>query len=520
VQQGLHALDTRPGRVRAPRLAIWLALAAMLVAVSGAVALVASAAKSHHGSTGVALRARKPLAATSVLSGSPEVVAARAVGALFVSAPAVIVANADSRADVTAASALARKHHAPLLLATAKPASAAALAMLHREVRALHATKVLSVGIATDLLSGQLPKESIITNAAGLPKVKALARLRHVVVLVHRGSTSPAALAVAATARVAGVRVVTMRGYDPRVSPAIIRELAAIKPRRVLAIGSAFGPAAQLAAKVAVAATGVQLPGGGQILFPMRKVVALYGNPTTPALGALGEQGLTASIARAKRVAAQYRSLTNVPVIPGFEIIATVAQGSPGPTGSYSYESSPASLRPWINAATANGMYVILDLQPGRDNFLEQAKLYRSLLMRPNVGLALDPEWKLQPGQLPLQQIGSVNISQVNAVITWLSRLTARYHLPQKLLELHQFRLSMLQNEAALDTRHDDLAIVINMDGQGAPSTKQQTWDAIISAAPRGVYFGWKDFFVKDTPMLDPQRTIDRTPVPVLISYE
>ena len=137
-----------------------------------------------------------------------------------------------------------------------------------------------------------------------------------------------------------------------------------------------------------------------------------------------------------------------------------------GADGDYSYESSVASLRPWVRQATAAGMYVILDLQPGRASLLAQAKRYRSLLELPDVGLALDPEWKLQPGQLPLHQIGSVSINEVNSVIRWLAGLTAQYQLPQKLLVLHQFRLSMIGDEHKLDTRHDDLAI---LDPHGRP---------------------------------------------------
>ena len=159
-----------------------------------------------------------------------------------------------------------------------------------------------------------------------------------------------------------------------------------------------------------------QLPGGGQVLFPGRRLVALYGYPGVPALGALGQQGLRASIARTRKAAAPYRALSSVPVVPAVEIIASVAQGSPGRDGSYSYEASVASLRPWVRRATAAGMYVVLDLQPGRASLLAQARRYRPLLKLPDVGLALDPEWKLQPGQLPLRQIGSVGITEINNV--------------------------------------------------------------------------------------------------------
>jgi hypothetical protein len=278
--------------------------------------------------------------------------------------------------------------------------------------------------------------------------------------------------------------------------------------------------AAQLTSRIVGTQAGTQLPGGGQVLFPGHLLVALYGHPGAPGLGALGQQGLEASIARARKVAAAYQPLTSARVIPAFEIIATVAQASPGQDGYYSSESSVASLRPWVQRATAAGFYVILDLQPGRASLLAQARRYQPLLELANVGLALDPEWKLAPGQLPLRQIGSVSISEVNSVIGWLAGLTARYRLPQKLLVLHQFRLSMIRHEDELDTRYHDLAILIHMDGQGTPAEKQQTWDTITGAAPLRVFFGWKNFYVKDHPMVSPRHTITRTPRLSMISYQ
>ena len=47
----------------------------------------------------------------------------------------------------------------------------------------------------------------------------------------------------------------------------------------------------------------MQIPGGGALFFPGRRLVALYGYPGTPELGALGQQPLQAAISRAKRVA-------------------------------------------------------------------------------------------------------------------------------------------------------------------------------------------------------------------------
>jgi hypothetical protein len=504
-----------------PRLiGVMIAAFALLAVAVAAAGLVAVATAPRSPAT-VAARTRMPPVQASVLAGSPVALAASVARLLFTSSPTVVVVDPRTRTDLAVAARAAARLRAPLLLAQASRAAGGqgSSAVLRAAVRALRPSSVLAVGLSRRTLAASLPGVHVISSAKGLQPAATAAPLRQLAVLVHN-ARSVTAVVTAATARAAGAEVIALPGYDPRRYPAAIRRLAAASPLHVVAVGAGFGPVSRLAARVAVAETGVQLPGGGQVLFPMHKIVALYGNPQSPALGALGQQGLAASIARAKAVAAQYRKLVKVRVVPAFEIIATVAQASPGRSGTYSYVTKVSALRPWVNAATRAGLYVTLDLQPGRANLLTQAKLYRSLLLRPNVGLALDPEWKLGPGQLPLRQIGSVGITEVNSVVTWLARLTARYHLPQKLLELHEFRLSMIQDIQQLDTRHDDLAIVINMDGQGAPGVKQQTWDAVVANAPRRVFFGWKDFYVKDTPMLDPRETLDHHPQPVLISYQ
>ena len=460
---------------------------------------------------------RAPSPAVSVLAdGAPDVLTATFAGALFVTSPVVVIAAADGSALPTAARA-ARAAHAPLLLAVK------VTPQLTTAVARLRPRAVLALGLppaAAEALAARLRGVRVVTRAAGLPVTTAPAPLSRVGVLVSRGETTPEIAAVTVTAEAAGAAVVGVRGGDPRADPAAIRVLAGLRPLDVIGVGAQFGPATRLGSRLAAAETGRQLPGGGQVMFPRRRLVALYGYPGTPGLGALGQQDLTASVARAEQMAAVYQPLSSVPVVPAFEIIATVAEASPGADGNYSYESPVSSLLPWVSQAAAAGMYVILDLQPGRASLLAQAQLYESLLRLPDVGLAIDAEWKLQPGQKPLRQIGHVDIGEVNSVIGWLATLTARYHLPQKLLVLHQFQLSMIAGEPDLDTSHDDLAIVVHMDGQGTPAAKQETWNAVTGAAPRGVYFGWKNFLVKDHPMLTPQQTMVNVPAPVMISYQ
>lgn len=261
-------------------------------------------------------------------------------------------------------------------------------------------------------------------------------------------------------------------------------------------------------------------PAGGRTLFPHYRLVSLYGTPDVPQLGALGAQDSVASVARVKALAAQYQPLTAQTILPSFEIIATVASSSPTENSDYSYEIDSPKLQQWIAVARDNGVYIVLDLQPGRSDFLTQAKSIEPLLAEPNVGLALDPEWRLRSDQLPLQQIGSVDIGEVNDTAHWLASLVRSHHLPQKLFLLHQFRLDMIPDRAQLDTSQSELAYAIQMDGQGTQLAKLNTWDTIMSNPPANVYFGWKNFYEKDSPIRSPQDTFALNPQPWYVSYQ
>ena len=355
-------------------------------------------------------------------------------------------------------------------------------------------------------------------DADPLPEFERADPVEGVVVLAG-DDASPAAVA---TARAAGARVAAMAGgSDPRASTDVVEALSDEGAETVIAVGAGLGAEQGLDWKLETAATGTQLPGGGQLLFPGRMMVALYGFPGSGALGVLGEQPVDAAIQRARDTAAPYDPLVEVPVVPAFEVIVTVASEFAGPDGNYSTESPVETVRPWVEAAGAAGLYVILDLQPGRTDFVAQAELYRPLLELPYVGLALDPEWRLGPNEVHLTQIGSVGIEEVNRVVTWLADLTRAEALPQKLLVLHQFRLDMLPGREFLDVSRDELAIMIHADGQGPQGSKQATWSALHQGAPEELAWGWKNFYDEDAPMLTPEQTIQQVlPTPELVTYQ
>ncbi len=491
-------------------------------------------------------------------SGSVSVDASRA---LFASAPAVVVASAGDAAGIDEGAESAESLGVPLLLlsepapatgdmassttedgatstagdgaqstadtaastgdqssATAPPSDNGNTAQIE-EITRLGAEQVLAVGEGTESALGEVDDVDVVTGADDIEDVVPASGLTSTAVLVDSDGGDPTQAATA-TATAAGATVVPIQGGDLRNDAEAITALADANPDSVVAVGPEFGDADTLTGRIDVAKTGVQLPGGGQALFPGRLLVALYGTPGTPGLGVLGEQDLDASIARAKEVAADYEDLTDVPVVPTFEIIATIAQASAGADGDYSGEIAVKELRPWVEKAGEEGVYVVLDLQPGRANFLDQAKIYEELLTYPHVGLALDPEWRLTPTQRPLQQIGQVEADEVNTVLDWLADLTQKEKLPQKLVVLHQFRLTMLQDQDQIDMSRDELQVLVHMDGQGSPDLKDGTWQSVVDNAREGMPFGWKNFYDEDEPMLTPEQTMEKEPTPVMISYQ
>ena len=271
--------------------------------------------------------------------------------------------------------------------------------------------------------------------------------------------------------------------------------------------------------------SGNELPGGGVLLFergdesPGRRLVAAYGHPSTPGLGVLGEQGPEDTLKRLEAMAEGYGADGST-ILPTFEIIATVASASAGADGDYSSMTDREVIRPWIEVAAANGGYVVLDLQPGRSDFLSQAKLYEEFLRLPHVGLALDPEWRLKPDQVHLRQVGTVDAAEINQVADWLAQIVREEALPQKLLIVHQFRFSMITNRELIETP-EELAVLIHMDDQGSLSSKYNTWNSLTGEPDADrFHWGWKNFYDEDSPMATPEQVLKRTPNIVFVSFQ
>ena len=257
------------------------------------------------------------------------------------------------------------------------------------------------------------------------------------------------------------------------------------------------------------------LPGGGRRILPGRQVVALYGAPQDAELGALGIGSPDSAGRKLVRQAAAYRT-RRVKVLPAMELIATVVNRDAGDDGKFRTRQTDAVIRRYLRAARKARALLILDIQPGRADFLTEAKAFGKWLREPDVSLALDPEWRMGPGQIPGQTIGSVDAGEVNSVSRWLSGLIRTNRLPQKLLVIHQFTSDMVRRRQTLQ-RPPGVAPVLNVDGFGDQAQKKAKYTEL---SQRRLTNGFKLFYKEDTGLFSPAQVRRLEPMPRFVVYE
>lgn len=259
-----------------------------------------------------------------------------------------------------------------------------------------------------------------------------------------------------------------------------------------------------------------QLPRGGRRIFPDWRVVALYGAPQSAELGALGIGTPDQAAARLQRQAKPYARKTR-PILPAFELIATVANAHPGRDGMYRTRQPSSVIRRYLAAARRHRALLVLDIQPGHADFLAEVRHLEPWLRQPDVGVALDPEWHT-PGAQPGTVIGSTDAATINAVSARVADIVRRYDLPEKLFIVHQFTASMITDKAAIVAR-PGLATTINVDGFGDRANKVAKYREFTRDGTR-FNDGFKLFYEEDTGLMAPALVLSLGPPPDLVVYE
>lgn len=263
-----------------------------------------------------------------------------------------------------------------------------------------------------------------------------------------------------------------------------------------------------------------QLPRGGTQVFPRYRLVGYAGLTGSPPLGRLGIGSLDARMDELEERAAPYARRREV--LPVMEMIATIVQADPGPDGQYRTRATDATIARYLKQARASRALLLLNIQPGRAPFLDEVRAYDRWLAEPDVGLALDPEWAMGPGQVPGRAFGQTTGKVIDDVARHVSRIVAENHLPEKVLVYHQLTPGIVRDERRLRERKG-VVLVKSVDGIGVRAAKEATYHRVNASTPDFVHPGFKIFYVEDVaagPLMTPKQVLALAPVPDYVMYE
>jgi hypothetical protein len=265
----------------------------------------------------------------------------------------------------------------------------------------------------------------------------------------------------------------------------------------------------------------LELPRGGRQIFPRYRLVGYAGLTGASSLGRLGTGPLDQRVAELDRRGRSYRAGRDV--LPVLEVISTIVQAAPGRDGKYRIRIDDEQIKVYLGAARRRQALLLLNIQPGRSEFLPEIKAYRKWLEQPDVGIALDPEWAMDAHQVPGRAYGHTTGAELDGVAAYLSDLVQTHQLPEKVLVYHQVARSVVRRESAL-RRHRGVVVIKSVDGLGPPGPKIATYRMVNQTTPSFVHAGFKLFFTEDRRngrrLMTPREVLALHPRPDYIMYE
>lgn len=198
-----------------------------------------------------------------------------------------------------------------------------------------------------------------------------------------------------------------------------------------------------------------------------------------------------------------------------------------------------------LDIARASHLLLILDVQIGHSTVQREVQYLEPFLKQPDVELALDPEFVMKPGDIPGVEVGAMPTPPINWALSYLQGLVTKYHLPQKIMILHQFIESMVPDWQGIKEQ-PNVVLVRDLDGFGSESLKISEYEhfihqeAILYVAPikprqgetvgvlneaiavhyRNASFitgGIKFFCTQDHPLLSPKTVLTLNPKPLVV---
>ena len=267
-----------------------------------------------------------------------------------------------------------------------------------------------------------------------------------------------------------------------------------------------------------------ELPRGGREVFPEYRLVGysgINGDPNKD-LGRLTGD-LDEVCEEITEVGQAYKKGRKL--LPVFEMITVLVTASPQKDGKYRIRRPNSEVKKYLRAARRCKGILLMNIQPGRSEFLPELKHYEQFLREPDVGVALDPEWAMDPGQTPGVQLGRTTGPELNESAEYLAEIVEAENLPEKVMVFHQFNYDTIEKLKGLK-EHEGVALVRSIDGLGGPGSKTEVYNILTEGQPKYIHPGFKLFYKEDTSppygsrLMTPKEVMALKPQPEYILYE
>jgi hypothetical protein len=262
-----------------------------------------------------------------------------------------------------------------------------------------------------------------------------------------------------------------------------------------------------------------ELPLGGRTLFPDYRLVGYCGTPGAPALGPL--LGNLTNKAKSLKTFAEKFPNDRKPLLV-FELIVVVVQSWEGADKMYRRRIDEKVVDDYLKAARQAKALLLLNIQPGKSDFLTEIKRFEKYLKEPDVGVAIDPEWAVKAKQKPGVFYGQTTGATINEISEYMAGIVKDGNLPEKALVFHQLNRYVVKDEQDV-VPHEGVVLIKSVDGLGPKHAKRVTYDDLMKTMAPGVHPGFKLFLDEDSRLgkvMSPNEVMALTPQPEYVMVE
>ena len=277
-------------------------------------------------------------------------------------------------------------------------------------------------------------------------------------------------------------------------------------------------------------------------VLPTHRIVAYYAVPGAAATGPAYKPS-AAMYARLKAQGAVYAKLDPAhPVALGIDLVVDVPDRSKGSSGTYSHYVDSATINSYVAFCEKYHLLLFLDLNMGWAKPLTVLNHFDDYFKLPFVEVAIDPEWMFpRHNGIPGVNLSNVRASDLNPLIEAVAAMPMAYHVPRKVMIVHQYRgdgdgkknpyspatAEIADKHNIVDDPRVDLVFHLDSVGgwPGDIAVKEgqyQKWIAgDMSKYGNFQYGGFKIFYKIESrnKLMTPAQVMSMTPAPMVVTY-